>query len=138
MVWSDEKLEKPRLMSTNRRKHSNSDSNVACSPKSAKRPSKSFKIALETMETETPSAATMYAMLVKIQQNTDKILKENSDLKRMYDDFLKSLEHHIDKIVDLQTENVKLKTEVSELRTNISGWNREICRLEKELMLQTR
>ena len=85
-----------------------------------------------------PSAATMYAMLVKIRQNTDKILKENNDLKRMYDDFLKSLEHHIDKIVDLQTENVKLKTEVSELRTNISGRNREICRLEKELMLQTR
>ena len=60
-------------------------------------------------------------MLKKIQENTDTLLKENKNLRSLYQDLTQSLELHVKKIEDLEKENKTLREEVDFLKEEASA-----------------
>ena len=60
-------------------------------------------------------------MLKKKQENTDTLLKENKNLRSLYQDLTHSLELHVKKIEDLEKENKTLREEVDFLQEEASA-----------------
>ena len=61
------------------------------------------------------------ARVKKIQENTDMLLKENKNLRSLYQDLTQSLELHVKKIEDLKKENKTLREEVDFLQEEASA-----------------
>ena len=97
------------MSNNSRRKREDGSSS---SPEVAKPPLKSVK----KMASAERTTEEMWCMLQKIQENTDKLLEENRNLRSLYQDLTQSLEFHIKKIEDLEKENKTLRDEVDFLQ----------------------
>ena len=65
---------------------------------------------------EVPSNAQMYKILIEIQSNTSKILKENKALKNDYLELKASIDFQYQQFEDLKKENDILKKQTNDLR----------------------
>ena len=84
------------------------DGSSSSSPEVAKPPLKSVK----KMANVEHTTEVMWCLLQKIQENTDKLLEENRNLKTLYQDLTHFLEFHVKKVEDLEKENKTLREEV--------------------------
>ena len=94
-------------------------------------PNKTAKTTEHMAEHIDPSSISM--ALNTIQRNTVKLLKENRALRNQYEELQKLLEFHIRKLESLETENNKLKQEVSLLKKAVREAEDEIADLNDDL-----
>ena len=99
------------------------------STESEKPPAKSVKFAKSNMA----ELDEIWKVLNNIKENTNKLLEENKVIHEQYNKLQKSLEFHINKMVELVTENKDLKREVKSLKKTLNEAKEERDQLYADL-----